>query len=224
MKRWLAIGVISSYLSLLTYGVGCHTLGYGVTQHPLMYFIVWDMFCGWAAYASQTHIIAEGESQKFYELAPAPWGEMNPYGAWGRHHYDSLNNHAPRIALNTLRHTQHEPITRIFVIEESWSKKYDLPDSVWARRYGGEKQPRKYCWIRSELAPDGTPLKTYMSFLAWQQLQAVAENPRLQADAVRTRPMFLVEPGRFSGNGAGSELPEPGGWSTRNLVGAPLGN
>ena len=73
MKRWLATTFIAAYLFILSGGLACHAMGFAVTSHPLMYFIVWDMFCGWCAYTTQTHVIAEGESMKFYELAPGPW-------------------------------------------------------------------------------------------------------------------------------------------------------
>jgi hypothetical protein len=104
-----------------------------------MYYFVWDMFCGWSAYDSRMHIVAEGESQTFYRLTPAPWGEFQPFGSLGREHYDSFNGHGVNIGMNVLKHTQHEPMVRLFVIEESWAKKYNLPDAVWKTRYDGSK-------------------------------------------------------------------------------------
>lgn len=226
IKRWFAVAFISTYLGLLAYGLGCHTLGAGLARHPLMYFIVWDMFCGWASYASQTHIIAEGESRKFYALAPAPWGEIQPWGPLGRRHYDALYNHGGRFAANVLQHTRHEPIARIFVIEECWPKKFDLPDPIWKERYGDEpKDVQRYCRVRSEVTPEGTIVRSYLPWLAIQSMKAVSDNPRLQAEATKGRPLFVldaVRPGRELS--VMSPLDREGSRQTSHSVGAPLGN
>ena len=34
------------------------------------------------------------------------------------------------MGLNVLKHTQHEPIGRLFVIEECWQKKYSTPGTM----------------------------------------------------------------------------------------------
>lgn len=225
MKRWLRVGFIFSYLGVLSYGVGCHTLGYGTAQHTLMYFIVWDMFCGWGSYTSQINIVAEGESQKFYELAPAPWGDIKPWGKLGRQHYDAFNNHTWRIAQNALKHTNHEPITRIFVVEECWSKKFDLPDHIWKMRYDEPKDIQKYCRIRSEFAADGTLLRSYTPWIAFQNMKMVVNNPRLMADSTRDRPMLMVEserPGQNFSIPSGFERASQG--SAMNSVGSLHGN
>jgi hypothetical protein len=224
MRRVLVLAFIALYLGALAYGNLCYALGHGTGSHPLMYFIVWDMFCGWSAYDSRTHIIARGESQKYYELAPAPWGEIHPWGSLGRRHYDGFNTHTGRIALNTLRHAAHEPIERIFVIEECWAKRFNLPDAVWASRYDGPRDVTKYHRLRSELLADGTPVKRQSAWLAHQSLLTVWENPRLQQDAELSRSLFLRE-GELPGEDA---TPSPGEMDNPlqppvSPVGAPLG-
>ena len=59
MKRVLALGFIIAYLGVLTYGNLCHTLRFATSNHPLMYMIVWDMFCGWSAFASSVFASAD---------------------------------------------------------------------------------------------------------------------------------------------------------------------
>ena len=66
IKRWAVSLVIVGYLSSLGYGIVCHTLNFNTASHPAMYFVVWDMFCGWSAYANRVHIIGEGEDNKYY--------------------------------------------------------------------------------------------------------------------------------------------------------------
>ena len=87
MKRISACTFIVAYISALALGNVSHTLQYQTGCHPLMYMVIWDMFCGWSAYANQIHVIAEGESEKYYELAPGPWGIYRPWGGeFARHH------------------------------------------------------------------------------------------------------------------------------------------
>lgn len=225
MKRMLSVGFIVAYLGALNYGILCHMMGFGTAAHPLMYFIVWDMFCGWSAYDSRAHIIGEGESEKYYDLGNPPWGVFQPWSNLGRQHYDVLNNHTGRIGFNTLRHTQHEPITRVFVIEECWAKKYNIPDSAWQARYDGPREVNKYYRVRSIILPDGTVSESVGPWLGYQSAQMLADNPRLQAQANRSRPMFLIEqdrPGRELMISPGTEGHYPG--VSTSPVGAPLGN
>jgi hypothetical protein len=193
MKRWLTHLTISAYLGVLTWGVFSHTVGYKNMSHPGMYFIVWDMFCGWAAYEHRVHIVGEGESGAYYDLAPGPWGEFRPFGRLGRHNYDSFGSHAARQALNCLKHTDHEPILRIYLVEECWPKKFNLPDEVWYQQYEEPKEKYSYFHVRAVIAPDGATLQASQTFLAHQQIAMVYDNPRLQQDARRDRPFFTYD-------------------------------
>jgi hypothetical protein len=163
-KRWITHFVIMGYLAWLGHGILCHALQYRVNAHPLMYFTVWDMFCGWDGWAYRRHIVAEGESGKLYELNPAPWGEYHPFGHLGREQYDSFRTHGVAIGLNCLAHTQHEPITRLLMIEETWSKKFNLPDPFWSQLHDEEKQINRYFYVKSIYRPDGVLLSQRPSF------------------------------------------------------------
>ena len=198
MKRVLVIGFIASYIGVLTVGNLSHLLQYGVTSHSLMYMIVWDMFCGWAAYDSRIHIIAEGESQTYYDLTHAPWGELHPYGYIGRENYDAWNSHTGNLGLNVLKHTQHEPISRILVVEESWPKKFNLPDHIWNARYDDPKEDFHYYRLRVAMLPDGTVAQRYNSFTQFHLGMMVNDNPRLVAESMNSKPVFIIDhaPGR----------------------------
>jgi hypothetical protein len=187
MKRWLTNTTVAVYLLAL------HTVGYGTGSHPVMYFLVWDMFGGWASYESRMMIIGQGESGKYYELAPGPWGEFKPFGAIGRRHYDPLGGHAPKLALNAIRHTKHEPITRVIVIEECWAKKYNLPDHLWKERYEEPKERQAYYNVRHIFSPDGTLVHSYPNWFTLQYTYAVGNNPRLVQEQRRGRPFFALQ-------------------------------
>jgi hypothetical protein len=225
MKRLLTVGFIVVYLGTLNIGIMCHMLGFGVTAHPLMYYIVWDMFCGWAAYDTRYYVVGEGESQKLYDLSTPPWGEIHPWGSLGRQHYDALNNHSARIGFNTLRHTQHEPITRLFVIEEAWAKKFNIPDKVWKTRYDEPKDIQKYHRLRGILLSDGTIVQRQNAWMQYQAQKMLFDNPRLAQQTSRSRSFYMVNPsipGRdmLVSPGAGKEPMN----SASSPVGAPLGN
>ena len=193
MKRVLAIGFIVAYLGVLTYGNLCHTLRFATSNHPLMYMIVWDMFCGWSAFDSRVHIIAEGESETYYDLTHPPWGELHPYGYIGRENYDQFQNHTGMMGLNVLKHTQHEPITRLFVIEECWAKKFNLPDSVWKLRYDDPKDIQRYYRRRLALLPNGKVLQANSSWVAFQGGEMMIDNPRLVQQSKQSQSLFVLD-------------------------------
>jgi hypothetical protein len=120
-----------------------------------------------------------------------------------------------RMAQNTIRHTQHEPLRRIISVEESWPKKYNLPDHLWALRTGEPKDPMSYFWVRNVYAPDGEPWEGHPDFLQQLYADAVFKNPRLHADSTRGKPMFVINPydRRLA---SGPLLPEETPWPSQH--------
>lgn len=190
MKRWLTHSVIVVYLSALSWGIVSHAVDYGNVSHPVMYFLVWDMFCGWTGYSGRIQIVGEGESGKYYELAPGPWGEFTPFGNIGRRHYDVMGVRGAKFAHNTLIHTRHEPITRIFVIEESWAKKYNLPDHLWNERFDKPKKIYRYYNVMHVFSIDGELLESNGTWLGRQHMLSVTNNPRLAQDVRKGKPIY----------------------------------
>lgn len=194
MRRWISHLFIVGYLGALFAGVGMHAMRFRHDAHPIMYYYVWDMFCGWSAFEQRNHLIAEGESGTYYQLSPGPWGDFKPYGDLTRNHYDYFGNALPGMAMNALRHTEHEPIQRILFVEENWPKKYNLPDSLWSLMFFEDKDPKSYFWVRSVHSPDGQMVENRGTFLSQLFSQAVLNNPRLQADSKSSRPVFAINP------------------------------
>jgi hypothetical protein len=222
MKRCLTHLTIVGYLSLLAWGIVSHTLKFGTHLHPSMYFVVWDMFCGWAAYDTRNQVIVEGESGKFYEVLPAPWGEIQPYGDLGRRHYDPFQTFCMSMAQNVLKHTDHEPITRIFVLEEAWAKKFNLPDPLWEARYDEPKSPHRYRHVRYVFSSDGVPLQANNTWLTHQQTLVMSRNPRLQAEFRKSRPFVTLGSSEMEQNRL---FHQSAPWNANpDLVGSPLGN
>ena len=220
MKRWLIHLTIVAYLGAMGFGVCAHAVNFATGAHPVMYFLVWDMFCGWAAYETRLHIIGEGASGKYYELAPGPWGELRPFGKIGRRHYDSYAIFSNRFAQNCLKNTEHEPMGRIFVVEEHWPKKYNFPDHVWDIRFDEPKDKHSYYHVRHVYSADGVPTYAANSWLSWQGAMTISNNPRLLAESRRGRPFIAV-----NGLRSAADVQDGTGvMGAAQAVGSPLGN
>ena len=199
MKRWLSHAAISLYLAAMGIGIVSHTLNFGSSSHPVMYFFVWDMFCGWSSHEIRYHLIGEGESGTYYELAPGPWNSFMPFGDLARLHYDVLGNSHRKMALNTLKHTEHEPIHRVIMIEEVWPKKYNFSDAMWARRYDEPKDPMSYFWQRFEMTGEGRVISFVPDYLTYLNTKCVANNPRLRDDIQRQQQHYILTPNQRVG-------------------------
>lgn len=197
IQRVLAGVFIAGYLGWLAWGIGAHVLKVGLYGNTLGYYVVWDMFCGWQAYDNRTHVIAEGASGTFYEVR-APWGEFHPFGNVPRVHYDVTNNLVPKHIRNVLKNSSHEPIDRVYVVQEIWPKQFNIPDELWAR-YSEEPLDRiSYFNLRAICSDRGHVLNSYPDWYAAQTLNAVADNPRLQLAARRATPYYntFIRPNR----------------------------
>lgn len=193
MKRWSTHAIITIYLGVLTTGVVAHAVQYREHSHPLTYFVIWDMFCGWTAWEQRSHVLAEGESGQFYEVAPGPWGSYSAYSEnVSRQHYDPFAEHMLRQAQNTLAKTSHEPIRRILVVEESWAKKYNLPAHLAAKLTPAPTEKQSYIHIRDMFLPDGTLLEHRGAWLSMQSQAALFDNPRLEQLAMPQLPVVAM--------------------------------
>ena len=224
MKRWLTHLTIAAYLMTLGWGMLSHTLQFGTGVHPSMYFIVWDMFCGWAAYSTRNQVIVQGESGKFYEVLPPPWGNIQPYGNLDRRHYDPYQTFCLTMAQNVLKHTDHEPIARVFVLEEAWAKKYNLPDPLWEARYEEPKLPHRYRHVRHVFSSDGIVLQSNSNWLSHQISLTMADNPRLQAEYRRSRPFVTLGSSEREQNQLFQQSAPWNTWQSPELIGSPLGH
>jgi len=193
MARRAAVAFIVCYLGILGYGLSAHTIGYKTYANLGMYFIVWDMYCGWGGWETRHQILAEGESGQYYDVGSPPWGEVCVYGGPDRRHYDMYGLHFHRMANNVARHTEHEPFVRYLVVEEAWSKKYNLPERLWAQRFEEPKEQRTYRRILSAYEGDGECIASNPSFSNWLMGLALGDNPRLQKDMTIHTPFMTTD-------------------------------
>ncbi len=119
-----------------------------------------------------------------------------------------------------LRHTSHEEIARLIVVEENWPKKFNMPDDQWAARWSEPKDPKRYFTPRHVMTAEGLLLQSFDSFYTQQNNIAVMANPRLLAEVRRSQPFYALD---ISGAGGGNaEL--AGQAPALPRFGSPLGN
>lgn len=187
MRRWSTNLMICSYLGVLLYGLTVHALKINPYDSMGNYFVVWDMYCGWTTYEKRGMLIAEGESGRYYDVSP-PWNELRPFGSAERHDYDDWGLYNGFVAANILKQTEHEPIVQLMLIEQHWSKKYNLPDKLWSMRFDEPKTPQVYYYLRSLFETDGTPIARHFDWKSNLAFHSIIENPELRSTVARSQP------------------------------------
>jgi hypothetical protein len=203
MKRWILNASIAGYIGALAFGFLC-VAGQVTLYFPPMYFLTFNMYGGWSGYDAKMQVLGEGESGKFYVLSPGPWGEFRPYSCnLSRQCYDQVFEYGRILARPGLKHTQHEPILRMFVVEQEYPKKFNLPDAQYAAYYGKPNPHRIYSHTRMVMNAEGEILSQNAPWLHYQDNLSVVDNPRLVTDATRSRPFLW----------SAQQAPGPGGYS-----------
>ena len=200
MRRWIVGCFIATYVSALSFGIACQTVRMGIAMHPAMYFIVWDMYCGWSAYNHRYRAIAEGVSGTYYDLNPAPWGTFRPYDRLDRLQYVLALQNQALVTAHVAARTEHEPFARMFIVEESWAKQYDLPEYIWKAHNAIPHSPHTYTKVVVEQSGDGQIVNMYPGWLDTQHQIMLADNPRLQQDIRGSRPFWIVDEQQGNGN------------------------
>jgi hypothetical protein len=189
VRRWASAVFITVWFLVLSGGIIGHALKMPIVGNVFGYFIVWDMFCGWQAYDNRTHMIGEDSDGNFYEIRE-PWGPFQPFNAVDRVNYDVSNYLATRHIRNVLRHSDHPPLDRIYVVQEIWGKQYNAPDHLWYRCFAEPKDKVSVFSLRAICAADGSPIESNPDWFLAQTLNTIADNPRLRLQAQAARPYY----------------------------------
>ena len=188
-RRWISGAFITCYLLALCWGIGAHALKVGLLGNSFSYFFVWDMFCGWQAYDSRTHVIAEDADGNYYNVRE-PWGAFTPFGNVDRINYDVSNHLISRHIKHVLDHSDHPPLDRVYVVQEVWPKQFNAPDHLWSRFFHEPKEKVSYFNLRAISSQDGRAIESYPDWFNTQTLQAISDNPRLRQQAQQATPYY----------------------------------
>jgi hypothetical protein len=200
MRRWIVGCFIASYLSALGFGLACQTVGLGTSRHPAMYFVVWDMYCAWAAYNHSYRAVAEGVSGTFYDLNPAPWGAFRPFNTLDRLQSIGAAGNQARFTRLVAANTKHEPLARMFVIEEAWAKQFDLPEYIWKAFNAIPRSPYRYTKVVLEQSGDGEITAAYSPWLDTQTQIMLADNPRIKQEIRSSVPFWQIQQTSYESN------------------------
>ena len=76
------------------------------------------------------------------------------------------------------------------MIEESWAKKYNLPDHLWNEHFDEPKDPYRYYHLMHSFSIDGALLESNGTWLSRQHALSVTNNPRLAQDVRKGKPIY----------------------------------
>lgn len=193
MKRRLQNGVIAAYILCFVGGFLAMSLHLAVPGQTFVYFVTFNMFSGWSCFEARMHVIGQGESGTFYQLSPGPWAEFHPYGSLARQHYDPHLENGWPFAENVLRHTTHEPIVRVIVIEEEYPKRLNIPAAQYEAYYNKPKIAQRYFSTRCVMDSHGYVLSQQPEWLRIQDQVSLLDNPRLISEADQHRAVELTD-------------------------------
>ena len=160
--------VIAAYLGCIAFSFFRHVLG-DPGEHPIAYFWTWDMFAGHPAESSRRLVIAKTDDGRFVQFIPGSGQRFR----WGR------GGDATRIDLD--RRTVHlraaveyelrcfrsiapdRPLERIYVVEQYWPARFNLPDGLYEATYREPNPRRKYWRVLHEADISGGQL------LRWEE-------------------------------------------------------
>lgn len=188
-KKWCVCLLMFCYIGFLSWGTLAHAFKVGTDGNTISYWAVWDMFCGWSAWDSRTHIVAKGASGTYYEVKE-PWGEFQPFGHLARIHYDHTNHLLPKHIRNILSRTEHEEITQVYVVEEVWPKQYNMPPRLYDFYFDRENDKQSYFNVRAVCRDDGSAVAVYPTWDSKQRLSHIYDNPRLRKQASQATSMY----------------------------------
>ena len=103
---------------------------------------------------------------------------------------DVTNMHIPRHIDHVLRHTSHEPIERVFVVEEHWPKQYNVPDRLWDSFYDEPADKISYYNLRAICTDSGQLISSRPGWIYRQTLLSISDNPRLENAMRQANPFY----------------------------------
>ncbi|MCA9070185.1 MAG: hypothetical protein KDA84_14730 [Planctomycetaceae bacterium] len=151
---WLRCSLVWCFvlIYLATGALYCyrHLLG-DTTQSAFGYFWTWDMFPNYPSFSARRFALGQTRSGRFVRVFPTEQVRFRRGGNGNFTRFDLPRKDAAlRIAVaNTLElyppETARDPITYVFLVEEYWPVRFNLPDDLYQDAYGDEN-PNRHSW------------------------------------------------------------------------------
>ncbi len=156
LRRAAAVFCIGLYLLANVFFLVRNSVG-ATGPDPWAYFFTWDMYPFYRTTSSRPLAFGRTKNGTCVELLPSPLQEFR----WGldgtatRTDMDRgfrYTSSTIRKVLRSSKHADHNPIVHVYVIEEYWPARFNLPDDVYSRtidwppRSAGQSNPRRKYW------------------------------------------------------------------------------
>ena len=147
IRRLLVVAFILSYLAAGVFFLYCHLLGQ-TRGLPWGYFWTWDMFPNYPSFSARRLALGETEGGHFVRVFPTNKMHYRRGGSGDYTRFDLPRNDAAlRKAVEETLEAAHasaadDPVTYVFLVEEYWPVRFNLPDDLYRKAFGEENPQR----------------------------------------------------------------------------------
>lgn len=161
-RRLLVLGLIVTYLAAGGFYFYRHLLG-DTSQSAFGYFWTWDMFPNYPSFSARRLALGQTRGGRFVQVFPTEQVRFRRGGHRDLTRFDLPRNDAAlRTAVAETLETyppeqMDDPITYVFLIENYWPVRFNLPDDLYQQVYD-EENPRRQAWRiidEGRIDPDG---------------------------------------------------------------------
>ncbi len=163
-RRLLIVTAMLLYFVVTVWFLGRHAVGDSVGG-PLAYLFTWDMFPNYPAWSARRVALVETESGQYFQILPSRHeqyrrGSQRTHSRLDLPRNDDAFRQAAEVALNDFRKSQaatDNPPTYVFLLEQFWPVRFNLPDDLYQAAYETEN-PRRKSWRivdESAVGPNG---------------------------------------------------------------------
>ena len=161
-RRLLAVSAVIVY-SAVTFGfLALHAVG-DQGWYPTAYFFTWDMFPIYYYEASRRIAVGRTRGGQYVRLHPGPFDRFR-----GGVHADLTKvdlDRSGRLFRRAVEHTlamtserqRLDPVTHVFLLEQYWPEKFNLPPDLYEAWAGAPRPDRKYWRVTGEFDVPSLP-------------------------------------------------------------------
>ncbi|WP_166820368.1 hypothetical protein [Thalassoroseus pseudoceratinae] len=153
-----------AYLGMSLWFLGRHAVGDSASG-PVPYLFTWDMFPNYPSWSARRIALVETQSGQYFQILPSRRqqyrrGSEKTHSRLDLPRNDDALRQAAEVALADFRSSSassDDPPTYVFLLEQFWPVRFNLPDDLYEAAYGTEN-PRRKSWRivdESAVGPNG---------------------------------------------------------------------
>lgn len=159
IRRLLVTGFVLSYIAAVLFFFYCHLLGQ-TRGMPWGYFWTWDMFPNYASFSARRMALGETEAGRYVKVFPTNKMHFRRGGSGDLTRFDlPRNDVALRFAVEktlaaNAREQNPDRVRYVFLVEEYWPVKFNLPNDLYEKAFG-EENPNRHSFRILDEGPIG---------------------------------------------------------------------